>query len=59
MASFVHRRAAATLVPEDSVKTFNFSRGKRGVHVYEEDKHMRDPFCFIYILKHGVNFSKN
>lgn len=38
----MHRRAVAMLVPEDSVKIFNFSRGKRGVHVYEEDKHMRD-----------------
>lgn len=47
MASFGHYRAAAKLVTEDSEKNFNFSRGRRSVHVYEEDKHMKDSLCFL------------
>lgn len=49
MASFGYYRPAAKLVTEDSEKNFNFSRGKRSVHVYEEDKHMKDSLCFLYM----------
>ena len=49
MASFGHCRAAAKVVTKDSEKNFNFSRRKRSAHVYEEDKHMKDSLCFIYM----------
>lgn len=27
--------------------------------MYEEDKHIRDLFCFIYVIKQGISFSEN